>query len=177
MKSHEGMSLIEVLIALVIVGVAFTTMAFIQTNNMKMTTNARLTTTVKAAANQVLEAVMTDVLATTISGSTKVFAFNDYYWNCPTAVTPPTGALAVVNTPDCEGDMTIGSVDVAYAISGEGGVTGEGVLTVTVTAVHANGGQRLTLGDRVTCYDVYPSPTSLAPQPCPTPTSSGGGRP
>jgi len=177
MRDNEGMSLVEVLIALVIVGIAFTTMAFVQTNNLKMTTNARLTTTVKAAANQVLEAVMTDVLETTVSGSTKTFAFNDYYWTCPTPSTPPSGALAVVNTPSCSGTTSIGDVDVTHAIVGEGGVTGEGVLTVTVTAVHVHGGQRLTLGDRVTCYDIYPSPTSLAPQPCPTPTSTGGGRP
>lgn len=177
MREHKGLTLVEVLIALVILSVAFTTMAFIQTNNLKMTTNARLTTAVKAAANQVLESVMTQVLATTVSGSTKTFAFNDYYWTCPTPVKPPAGALAVVNTPDCGGTTTIGDIGVTYKISGEGGVTGEGVLTVAVTAVHSSGGQRLTLGDRVTCYDVYPSPTSLAPQPCPTPTASGGGRP
>ena len=177
MRRSQGLTLVEVLIALAVVGIAFAAMAFIQTNNLRMTTNARLTTDVKAAANQVLESVMSDVLATTISGGSKLYAFNDYYWTCPTQVAPPAGALPVVSRPSCTGSRTIGDVEVNHSIAGESGVTGEGVLTVTVTAVHANGGQRLTLGDRVTCYDVYPSPTSLAPEPCPTPTALGGGRP
>lgn len=177
MKYAKGLTLVEVLIALIVVGIAFVAMAFIQTNNLRMTTNARLTTDVKAAANQVLEQVMADVLETSTTGGVKYFAFNDYYWTCPTQLTPPAGALAVVLRPSCSGDSTVGNVTVDYEIVGESGVTGEGVLTVTVTALHTDGGQRLTLGDRVTCYDVYPSPTSLAPQPCPTPTVSGGGRP
>src|SRR5690606_23197412 len=177
MRHDKGMTIVEVLIAVAVVGIAFAAMAFIQTNNLRMTTNARLTTDVKAAANQVLEAVMADVLATTVSGSTKTYAFNDYYWTCPTQLTPPSGALPVSSRPACTGSTTVGPVVVTHEIAGESGVVGEGVLTITVTAVHNNGGQRLTLGDRVTCYDVYPSPTSLAPEPCPTPTASGGGRP
>ncbi len=177
MRQDKGLTIVEVLIALAVVGIAFAAMAFIQTNNLRMTTNARLTTDVKAAANQVLESVMNKVLATTVSGGTKTYAFNDYYWTCPTQLTPPAGALPVSSRPACTGTTTIGDVAVAHEVAGESGVTGEGVLTITVTAVHSHGGQRLTLGDRVTCYDVYPSPTSLAPEPCPTPTSSGGGRP
>ncbi len=176
MRQDRGLTIVEVLIALVVVGLAFAAMAYIQTTNLKMTTNARLTSEVKAAANQVLESVMTDVLATDESSGTKYFAFNDYYWSCPTAQTPPAGELAVVSRPACTGSTNVGEVEVDYAIAGESGVTGEGVLTVTVTATHRRGGQRLTLGDRVTCYDVYPSPTSLAPEPCPTPTEDGGGR-
>jgi prepilin-type N-terminal cleavage/methylation domain-containing protein len=176
MRQQKGMTIVEVLLALVIIGAAFAGMAYIQTTNLRMTTNARLTTDVKAAANQVLEQVMSDVLETTITGGNKYFAFNDYYWTCPTALTPPTGALPVVNRPSCTGTRTIGDVQVTYAVAGESGVTGEGVLTVTVTAVHGAGGQRITLGDRVTCYDIYPSPTSLAPEPCPAPKAGGGGR-
>lgn len=177
MRQHKGLTLVEVLIALVVVGIAFAAMAFIQTNNLRMTTNARLTTHVKAAANQVLESVMSSVLATSVDFSgNKVYAFNDYYWNCPTAQVPPAGALPVVNRPACTGTQNVGDVVVTYAVAGESGVTGEGVLTVTVTAQHPSGGQRLTLGDRVTCYDVYPSPTSLAPEPCPKPVAAGGGR-
>jgi len=35
-------------------------------------------------------------------------------------------------------------------------------------------GPRVTVGRRITCYDVYPSPTHDRPRPCPEP---GGGRP
>lgn len=175
MNRSSGLTLVEVLVALMVVAIAFIAMAYVQTTNLRMATNARLTTEVKTAANQVLEAVMGEVLATyTFSGSQR-YAFNDFYWSCPTIVTPPSGVG--VNQPDCTGVRNIGDVRVSYEVEGESGVVGEGLLTVTVTAVHTNGGQQLTLGDRVTCYDVYPSPTSLAPEPCPRPTASGGGRP
>lgn len=176
MPKQVGLTLVEVLLALVILGVGFIAMAFVQTNNLRMTTNARLTTEVKAAANQVLESVMGNVLSTTVVSGTRLFAFNDYYWSCPTQLSPPAGVV-LQSRPACSDTRDIGDVSVTYTVAGESGVTGEGVLTVTVTALHSVGGQQLTLGDRVTCYDVYPSPTSLAPQPCPTPTASGGGRP
>lgn len=177
MIRQEGLTIIEVLIALAILGIAFVALAMVQANNLRMTTNARLTSIVKAAANQELESIMSKVLATTASGSSTTYAFNDYYWTCPTELTPPSGALLVTSRPSCSETSESGDVTVTYQIVGESGVTGEGVLTVTVTAVHQHGGQRLTLGDRVTCYDVYPSPTSTAPEPCPLPTSTGGGRP
>lgn len=178
MNNPKGLTLVEVLLALVVVGIAFAAMAYIQTTNLRMTTNARLSTEAKAAANLVLESVMSRVLETTIDGSgNKHFAFNDYYWSCPTQLTPLPGALPVVSRPECSGSETVGNVRVTYSIAGESGIDGEGVLTVTVTAEHTQGSQLLTLGDRVTCYDVYPSPTSLAPEPCPKPTPSGGGRP
>lgn len=176
MRRQAGMTLVEVLLALVILGIGLVAMAFIQTSNLRMTTNARLTTETKAAANQVLESVMGDVLSTTVVSGTRLFAFNDYYWTCPTQLSPPVG-VTLQTRPACSETTDVGDVEVTYTVAGESGVTGEGVLTVTVTAVHTVGGQQLTLGDRVTCYDVYPSPTSLAPQPCPTPTVSGGGRP
>lgn len=180
MKRDAGLTLVEVLIALVLVGIAFVAMALVQTNNLRMTTNARLTTEVKTAANQVLESVMSEVLDTTpdptvVPGGRR-FAFNDFYWSCPTHLTPPSG-VTIPLRPACTGTRTFGDVSVDFAVSGDSGVTGEGVLTVAVTATHTRGGQQLTLGDKVTCYDVYPSPTSLAPQPCPTPTAAGGGRP
>lgn len=177
MTQRVGLTLVEVLVALVVVGIAFIAMAYVQTTNLRMTTNARLTSEVKTAANQVLETVMGEVLATTTDASgNRSYAFNDYYWSCPTHLAPPTGVTIPVR-PACSASRSIGDVQVTYTVTGEGGVTGEGLLTVTVTAVHGTGGQQLTLGDRVTCYDVYPSPTSLAPQPCPLPTALGGGRP
>jgi prepilin-type N-terminal cleavage/methylation domain-containing protein len=175
----RGFTLIEVLIALAVIGIAFAAMALIQVNNLRATASARLASEVKAAANVVLEEQMSLVLATTTDPSTgdKTYAFNDFYWSCPTLVTPSAGALAVVTSRTCSGDDEIGDVEVNYRIRGESGVLGEGLLTIIVTANHKLGTQSLTLGDRVTCYDVYPSPTSLAPEPCPKPTAAGAGRP
>lgn len=175
-RSRRGITLVELLIALAVMGVGFSALALVQITNLRATTAARLLTDTKAAANVVLEQTMASVLATREVGGVRQFDFNDYYWSCPTAVTPPAGALPVVTsrTGDCSETVSVGDVNVTFAISGESGVLGEGVLTVTVTAVHSRGNQRLTIGDRVTCYDVYPSPTSTVPDPCPTP---GNGRP
>jgi hypothetical protein len=111
-----------------------------------------------------------------VSGALQ-FDFNDFYWSCPTPVTPTAGSLPVVTTRTCTGTETVGDISVTFRIAGEPGILGEGVLTITVTATQPTSGQTLTIGDRVTCYDIYPSPTSTAPAPCPTPTVAGGGRP
>lgn len=173
----SGFTLIEVLIALAVIGVAFGALALSQVNNMRASVTARLATETKAAANQVLEGLMADVLVTTGAAPNLTFAFNDYYWSCPTAVTPAAGAMPVATSRTCTGTTSVGDVTVTHAIAGLAGVRGEGVLGITVTATHAHRGQTLTIGDRVTCYDIYPSPTSTAPEPCPEPLASGGGRP
>lgn len=175
-NAPDGFTIIEVLLALAVIGVAFAVLALSQANNMRASVTARLATETKAAANQVLEDLMATVLVTSGSAPSLNFAFNDYYWSCPTPVTPPSGALAVVTSRSCTGTTTIGDVTVTHAIAGLTGIRGEGVLGITVTATHTHRGQTLTIGDRVTCYDIYPSPTSTAPEPCPSPTSTGGGR-
>lgn len=177
MRKRHGFTIIEVLIALAVIGVSFAAMALVQVTNLRASSAAKLTTATKAAANQTLEGIMADVLEVSGSPGSYVYAFNDYYWSCPTAVTPVAGALPVVTKRACTGTKKVGGVDINYSIVGEGGVLGEGVLTVTVTASNPDGGRTVTLGDRVTCYDIYPSPTSTAPAPCPVPTPSGGGRP
>lgn len=174
---QHGFTLAEVLIALAVIGIAFGALALVQVANLRASVSARLLTDTKAAANVVLEELMAQVLVTRTVGGTLQFDFNDYYWSCPTPVTPPPGALPVIMPRTCSGTRTVGDVTVAYSIRGESGVLGEGVLTISVTATHNQGGQTLTIGDRITCYDVYPSPTSTAPAPCPTPTATGGGRP
>lgn len=176
MRRQQGFTLAEVLIALAVIGVAFGALALVQVTNLQATVAARLLTDTKAAANTVLEELMAQVLATRTVGGVLQFDFNDYYWSCPTPQSPPAGALPVVIRRTCTGTRTVGDVTVVHSIRGESGVLGEGVLTISVTATHNRGGQSLTLGDRITCYDIYPSPTATAPAPCPTPTATGGGR-
>jgi prepilin-type N-terminal cleavage/methylation domain-containing protein len=176
-RTDQGFSLAEVLIALAVIGVAFGALALTQVTNLRASVTARAATDVKAAANLVLEGVMADVLGTRVVSGALQFDFNDFYWSCPTPVTPSAGSLPVVTTRTCTGTETVDGVNVAFRIAGEPGILGEGVLTITVTATQPTSGQTLTIGDRVTCYDIYPSPTSTAPAPCPTPTVAGGGRP
>ena len=112
------------------------------------------------------------------SGNWRSFYFVDYYFSCPTRVAPSPkqrgGSVANLRPGlTCSGTETIFGIPVAWDIRGENGILGEGVVTVVVTATHPRG-PKVTLGRRVTCYDVYPSPTQDQPAPCPPP---GGGRP
>jgi type II secretory pathway pseudopilin PulG len=189
----EGLTIIEVLIALAVVSVALLALSASQITNLRASTVARTGTDTKAAANRVLEQVTARVLRTTTSGSTTLYDFNDYYWRCPTPPqTPPTPyALPLQGgfTEPCTGTFYVSSagvsastsaieddIRVTFEIRGEPGIVGEGVVSISVTARHPRTAQTLTIGDRITCYDVYPSPSANAPDPCPIPRDIGTGR-
>ncbi|MDX2006501.1 MAG: prepilin, partial [Meiothermus sp.] len=191
-------------IALAVLAVGFTALLYRQVGNLKASTQSKLNTQVKAAANRVLEQKLAEVLvvqmddtsatpagsSNTISSSSFVdessatvfnrsgvkqsFFFVDYYWNCPEAQTPPTGSgvRSSFRSVTCAGTESVDGISVSWNIRAQSGFTGEGVLDVVVTASTPGGG-RLTLGSRVSCYDIYPSPSANAPKPCPTP---GNGR-
>ena len=186
----NGFTLIEVLVALAVIGIAFAALGFVQLTNLQASSSSRLVTETKAAANAVLEEVLAEVLETescspaaTYCDDTGVYyAFNDFYWTCPTRINPPTGALTIRDdrsADECAGDRSVNvasgrAVGVSYRIVGESGVLGQGVLSVQVTATHPLGSRpSLTIGDRITCFDVYPTPTSEAPAPCPDPATGG----
>jgi prepilin-type N-terminal cleavage/methylation domain-containing protein len=176
-RSTRGFTLIEVLVALVLILVAVGSMIFVQFTNLRSTVSARLLTETKAAANVVLEDLMAQVLVVKPNPSSVTdFNFYHYYWSCPTPQTPPSGPAASATSITCSGTRPVNGINVAYAIRGESGVLGEGILTITVTGTHGTQGQTLTIGSRITCYDIYPSPSATAPEPCPRPILGGGGR-
>ena len=195
---RAGFSVIEMLIALAVIGIAFAALAVVQVGNLRASSRSRLTTDTKAVANQVLEKQMADVLGiyeggtdgcgaanydeteTDSSGNPvyKCFRFTDYYWQCPSlsAAFPASyvGHRTKLASVDCGNAPNFGSapsssaVDVSINIAGGSGTLGEGILNVAVTAKNKSGPE-ITLGDTVTCYDVYPSPSVTAPAPCPEP--------
>lgn len=190
--TSHGFTLIEVLVALAVIGIAFAALGFVQVTNLQATSSSRLVTETKAAANAVLEEVLAEVLltgtcadplATYCDEDGVYFAFNDFYWSCPSRIEPPAGALTIQSDRSalgqCSGSRTVAAapnrtVAVAYSIAGEADVLGQGVLSVQVTATHPLGSRpSLTIGDRITCFDVYPTPTSEAPAPCPDPSTRG----
>jgi prepilin-type N-terminal cleavage/methylation domain-containing protein len=174
-RSRSGFTLAEVLIALAVIGVAFGALALTQVTNLRASVTARTATETKAAANLALERLLAQVLETTGDGteaSPFVFAFDAFYLDCPGApactgwFNVRDGVLTAANASDGDADINI-----SFTIAGvvRDGAVGEGVVAISVTAVHRDRDQTLSLGDRVTCYDVYPSPKSTAPAPCPTP--------
>jgi prepilin-type N-terminal cleavage/methylation domain-containing protein len=176
---RRGFTIIEVLIALAILGIAFSALLMSQLSDLRTTARMRLVTEVKSALTQVLEGKTAEILAKTGNSAT-VFAFYDYYWGCPT---PVSGASAIIGRPlnsvTCQGTSTAGRVEVTWTIAGESGLEGEGLILLTARGEIPSipNSPRVSLVHRVSCYDVYPSPTKDAPAPCPKPESTGGGRP
>lgn len=181
----KGLTLVETLIALAVVGIAFGALLMSQVSNLRASAQSRFATEAKAAAVQVLEQKSADVLKSETTTNPlyaddpttgRSFYFVDYFYSCPTRVNPPSalrgGSSSNLRNVPCQGSETLGNVEVVWRIYGENGILGEGVVTLVVTAQHQRG-PRVTMGRRVTCYDVYPSPTQDKPAPCPPP---GGGR-
>jgi prepilin-type N-terminal cleavage/methylation domain-containing protein len=184
---RQGLTLVETLIALAVVGIAFGALLLSQVSNLRASAQSRYATDAKAAAVRVLEAKSAEVLKSEIltppspyiddSQTNRSFYFVDYFYRCPSTVKPPNalrgGNQNNLRQVACSGTENLGAVRVSWDVLGESGIRGEGVVTIVVTATH-NRGARVTMGRRVTCYDVYPSPTQDKPAPCPPP---GGGRP
>lgn len=217
MRKRSGVTVIELLIALAIIGVAFGALLMTQVSNLRASQNARLASDVKAAANRVLEQKMAEVLAVQIddtkatpagttdqitndnyvdaknpdvlifnrAGVWQSFWFTDFYWSCPSVVgslpstVRPYTTSGKLRTVNCSGSQTDGPIVTEWRVTGDTGILGEGVLDVVVTARHEKG-MTVTVGNRVSCYDVYPSPSKSAPTPCPAPydpvAGTGGGR-
>jgi prepilin-type N-terminal cleavage/methylation domain-containing protein len=184
----KGLTILEVLIALAVLGIAFSALLMSQLGSLRTSAQARFASDTKAFAVQVLERLSAQALRTEPvsanspyadeerNGVYRSFYFIDYYYGCPTQVTPPNGSgiRTALRTVRCSGQETSPEgIRADWDYIGEGGRSGEGVLTVVVTATHPRG-PRVTVGRRITCYDVYPSPTHDRPRPCPEP---GGGRP
>lgn len=198
-RTQEGITLIEMLIALAVIGIAFVALAMSQVNSLRATSRAQLLTTVKGVANVALETASAEVLkAVTLSscsthplcdqedtynGANRYlsFKFIDYYHYCaPSAWDEglrvsyrPQGTSATPSDDEvasCSGTATIDSVEVQWLISSPTatGMSEEGVLDITVTATHPLG-TSLTVGNTITCYDVYPAPKKETPRPCPAP--------
>jgi prepilin-type N-terminal cleavage/methylation domain-containing protein len=179
----KGLTILEVLIALAVLGIAFSALLMSQLGSLRTSAQARFASDTKAFAVQVLERLSAQALKTeTVDANSpyadegrRSFYFIDYYYGCPTQVTPPNGSgiRTALRTVRCSGQETSPEgIRADWDYIGEGGRFGEGVLTVVVTATHPRG-PRVTVGRRITCYDVYPSPTHDKPRPCPEP---GGGR-
>ena len=184
---RQGLTLLETLIALAVLGIAFGALLMSQLSSLRVSAQSRYATDAKAAAVRVLEQQSAEVLKSEIltppdpkiddPATGRSFYFVDYYYRCPTQVNPPLalrgGSAGNLRGVTCEGQGREGNVHVDWKILGEDGILGEGVVTIVVTAQHDRG-PKVTVGLRVTCYDVYPSPTNDKPAPCPPPR---GGRP
>ena len=186
----QGLTLPEVLLALTIIGIAFTAILSVQLGSFRSTAQTQNLSILKAATIRVIEDLTTTVLNSdpTLTASSNPLTqsrasyFGDYYWGCPTLststtnplLTPVSGVTPIrITQADCQGT----SGNTAWTIEGESGLAGEGTVLLRATATDANTGRSFSLTSRVSCYDAYPIPQVTAPASCPaTLLATGGGR-
>jgi len=173
----KGLTILEVLIALAVLGIAFSALLMSQVGSLRTSAQARFASDTKAFAVQVLERLSAQALRTEPveadsryadeerNGVYRSFYFIDYYYGCPTQVTPPPGSgiRTALRTVECSGQETNPEgIRADWDYIGEGGRFGEGVLTVVVTATHPR-------GPRVTVGGASPATTSTPPLPTTSP--------
>lgn len=143
---QSGLTLVELMIALAIIGIAFLALAMTQVNHLRASSRSAVATQVKTSANHILEAVSADVLKAVDVGSTSAtyydqvdtqngahlsFKFIDYYGLCAPAANhaglrtgsdlrdPVVGGeppVADNKVLECSGSTTDGPVSVTWDI-------------------------------------------------------------
>lgn len=184
----QGVTLVELLIAIAILGIILTPLVVSLVNSLRATSNAGLASQVKASAVRTLEAKSAEAARVESppsnssyqddASTNQSYYFTDYFYRCPSVVTPPSGVRnansANLRSVVCDNGSGTrdGSIVTRWSIAGESGINGQGVVIVTVTATHDRG-PSITVVNRISCYDLVPSPTADAPKSCP-PESYGG---
>jgi prepilin-type N-terminal cleavage/methylation domain-containing protein len=172
MRARGGLTLVEMLIALAIMGVLFAGLAYMQVTSMRGSATSRAAADAKGEANRVLERVVEDVVFVDTSTDPDTFNFESYYDACGPNGTGGDECDGSTAAGDLEGFERDPNVETTWSIEPVPGtsIEQEGVLSIAVTSRHDRGAN-ITLGSAISCYDVFPSPTATTPEPCPTPTT------
>lgn len=141
MTSKSGLTIIEVLISLAVIGLVFAALAAVQLSSLRVTAASRADSDLLQAGVRGFERVRTAVLAD----------FSSFNRVCSgESGTLPTGW-------SCEGDLA--DPDLAYRIRGAGGTDGtgiEGLVRVTFEATRA--GRALDFSQYISCLDAVQTP-------------------
>lgn len=135
--ASSGLTLIEVLLAIAVIGITFVSLATLQISNIRVTTDAQRDTNLLEEAIDVFESVKLDIESD----------FSDYNACSPCTFTR-SGAEVVVN-----GAPTFG------------GVAQDGLVEVFVT-VTADGGKSRAFRQILSCIDAAEPPTIRDPGEC-----------
>lgn len=172
MKRDAGLSLVELLVALAILGTVFMVLANSQIANLRTTARSQASTQARALALRELETLSSRVLQVTPAAPTIYgkYAFARYYDFCRTTPLPVPAGVAPVACRSEAGAAVAWEIVSEADLSADPAerVKGEGQVRLNLTVVDARG-VPFSVVERVSCYDVYPSPTSTAPAPCPEP--------
>ena len=187
MRRREGLTLLELLIALAVIAIVFLALASGQITSMQTTSSAREVADAKTFANRTLENIRADILqdlradvAAATTDADKQQAWLDaQYGTCPGvgASEPPySGSRAAL----CVSDSTVSPL--AYSFYDASWVIGppvskpppiefEGLLQVNIRVDWTKGGtdKSLTLVDYISCsevdLDACPPPVDPDPRP------------
>ena len=155
-KSKKGVTILELLVALVIIAVAFFAIAAAQLGSLSATSNAREISGAKDFANGQLEGVREKILLDVLSASNPRAAWETYVDACPVVQDPP--AAAGVDAL-CQGHATGGRYTAQWVLGPEDGAprAAEGALVqVRMKVVWATGETQKELGlmSYLSCVDV-----------------------
>ncbi len=143
---NRGITLVELLIALAVMAVAFGVLVFSQVTNYQATARAGVVSQVKDTATQILENQVGVVLAN----------FTRYYNGCPTG--SESGSNFV-----CSGAGFIINSGIDEGLDGEG--------QILIRSSASSQGIVVNLATKVSCYDSFASRTAAigagSLEPCP----------
>lgn len=142
-RHRGGLSLIELLIALAIIAVAFAALAVTQVGNLRITSESRLASEATELANEHLEAAYECVVR-----SPENFR----------AAAELCGDGRDISQGRFEGHLTVGPLGEGTAYHEEGVV----LIRADITTPSS-----VTFARVVSCMDVEPAPAIAAPGPCP----------
>jgi prepilin-type N-terminal cleavage/methylation domain-containing protein len=144
--NRSGLTLLEVMLAVALIGIVFSALAYSQISNMKLTNTSRHASTATEIANDELEVLTQRVLADFVK-----------YQGCP-AATGVTCADKVVHGTHAQFTVSykIESAGTTYATAG-----------LIQIRVNVTGPSSASFSHLVSCMDVNPSPSVKDPAPCP----------
>lgn len=153
-RREAGLTLIEILVALAIIGLAFAALASLQISNLRVTRDSKLASIATQVGNEAMEQVVKEFLAQVDSSTSK-----------------PVFTCGGASYMACSGTLGIQVDDAAYAATYNVAVNSTtGIATVTVDV---DDPKAVSFSQLVSCMDVVPPPSFAEPAPCPNP--SGGG--
>ena len=141
---NDGLTLIEVLVAMAIIAVAFMALAYTQISNLRVTRDSKLASISTQVANETMERAVKWLLDQKDEFGTPTFTCGE---NC-------TGSYSGIEVDGAE-------YTGAYTIVVDGD-TGLAEITVTVNEPKA-----IEMSQYVSCMDVVPPPSFDDPSPCP----------
>lgn len=150
--SRGGLTVVEVLIALVVMAIAFAALALTQVSTMRMNADSRRMSDATDFANDVLEDKTKEILA-------------DYSTVLGACATPDACSESLSDHDSrYQGTLTWGRLGSGYL--------DEGLIRI---AVEVTSPTRVSFYRTVSCIDVNPAPSVALPDPCPFVPAGGGG--